>query len=726
MDKVSKKKRYVYLVLGIVFLLSVLTILIIRSFSKLTYKEYITYSDALNSHIRVDSVGTNIEQDFRMPYELLNGVAIQAGTYNRDNNSEWMIQVIRKADNRLIAEKRINASILIDNAQTYIAFSKNHHVKKGDIYTLRISPVRVSSQSSIAFWCDDFNSELDNVRCNGIEERRCLSFSVYGGDVDYWWTGFYSIIWLLVVLVFARGVYLNKKKISLLEDRVLCGLAIGLFSFVLTASFSTVNAFIDETDNMLGGLTIARGKVLYRDYVTQHTPFAYYLCALFAKMGAKSVQQFRLSYDIFVAAIWMFVVMRYKKNLGNKILLLPILESILLISLVGEQGSLCLSDGIEGLCITVLMLEFYCYYNDRELDWKRSIVIACCIFGCIGTAFISLYPLSIIFFAVLGIEVKYWIDHERSFGLVVRRYYRMVIFTIIPFAFSILYFRLTGSMGQAWEQMYRFNREIYPTYLGGLGTSVIEPYIEGVKNVFGALTEPLNHMLTLSIRDLELARFIVMACMYATLVKMILKRRIIEGIVTIGVIACCLIRVDYNTAFHQIPAWSIAILFVLIFADLSSYTKKAGFWIVATLGFIVVSNTYFSLVAENFKREESAIYKLDERVVAFTEENEGIYMDAGMSQFNPIYLNYKKRYAINRAVYMLPWYMDWYEQDEIDDLITHNPRIVLYDEERAVYGFAEYAYTNYANDFFTALKDNYFYAYPELNAGWKKKIWAQK
>ena len=51
---------------------------------------------------------------------------------------------------------------------------------------------------------------------------------------------------------------------------------------------------------------------------------------------------------------------------------------------------------------------------------------------------------------------------------------------------------------------------------------------------------------------------------------------------------------------------------------------------------------------------------------------------------------------------MLPWYMDWYEKDEIDDLFTYNPKVVVYDEEEDAWG-----YTHYAPAFVTQLEEYY-------------------
>src|SRR5207248_8391404 len=56
---------------------------------------------------------------------------------------------------------------------------------------------------------------------------------------------------------------------------------------------SHVREFADETDNLLGGVLLARGARLYVDFFSSHMPFAYYLAALPAAFGAVRLEEFR-------------------------------------------------------------------------------------------------------------------------------------------------------------------------------------------------------------------------------------------------------------------------------------------------------------------------------------------------------------------------------------------------------------------------------------------------
>lgn len=60
--------------------------------------------------------------------------------------------------------------------------------------------------------------------------------------------------------------------------------------------------FADETDNLLGGLLLARGVPLYSDFFSSHMPLPYFLAALPALLGATTLEHFRLFTNLLLLA----------------------------------------------------------------------------------------------------------------------------------------------------------------------------------------------------------------------------------------------------------------------------------------------------------------------------------------------------------------------------------------------------------------------------------------
>ena len=62
--------------------------------------------------------------------------------------------------------------------------------------------------------------------------------------------------------------------------------------------------FVDEADNLAGGLLIARGHALYRDVFSHHLPFPYYWVAAVIWLCGKSILAVRLSVLVFETTIF--------------------------------------------------------------------------------------------------------------------------------------------------------------------------------------------------------------------------------------------------------------------------------------------------------------------------------------------------------------------------------------------------------------------------------------
>ena len=134
---------------------------------------------------------------------------------------------------------------------------------------------------------------------------------------------------------------------------------------------------------------------------------------------------------------------------------------------------------------------------------------------------------------------------------------------------------------------------------------------------------------------------------------------------------------------------------------------------------IILISIYAKSVGSNLLYEQQPISEIESRIIALTNDNEKIFLNAW--NMDSIYISYKTRYPVNRACYILPWYMDWYEQDTIDDLNTNNPNIVVYNPDQEVWG-----YKYYSNAFSTELKKNYKQFSENPEEGWKYMVWMKK
>lgn len=714
MTKAQKSKAIIFAIITLVFL----TIGIIWSKQRLTYIECKTFNSPNDTYITLQHDNEALVQEFIMPYELLHDISIKIGTFCKDNNSTWSFFIKEKNTGKIIFEKEFNASLIEDNSYFSIKINKNVHVDKGEKYQFGIVANDVDENSCLAFFTSEVSNADDaELLHNGNGANANLCFKVYGGDKDNWWTGFVIIIFLYVLIVGIRGCVVWCKKGNLFNDVYIQGLLISGVTFLLLASFAVAYGFCDESDNMYGGMVIANGGVLYRDYVTQHTPVTYYLCALFALLGAGSVEQFRLSYYLLEALIWGIVYIRHVNNFGwKKMLSLPILEVICISSVICLEGTQVLSDGIQGILFVILLLEYLVYLKDKKLDWPRCCIISICFWGSFGAAFVSAYALVWVVLVVIIIEIVDWSKREVSFKGIVQRYYKLLIAIVVPFLAAVIYFKANHSLRRAFEQFYSFNREVYPKYAGGLGDNIAQPFINGVQNFFIIISDNFNSIINAEATNVIIIQLLILVLAVGFLIIMYEKKKFWEASVFFLVMIFSATR---GYGFHGLASWYVAIMIIalnieMIYEKLPKFAKP-----LLGLLSVVLLSTYVIAVGNNLLYQQTSVSEMESTIIDLTEDddNKDIYLDVWTS--GSLYYFYKERYPVNCAVFMLPWYMDWYEQDNIDALIEKEPKVVVYNEDEVTWGHQYYTVA-----FATQLKKNYT-RLGNNPSDWEYSVWVR-
>lgn len=684
--------------------------------TKLTYLEFKNINTDDSSLIQLKENGDCLIQDFIAPYDILHGISIQIGTYMRCNNSKWQFEVREKKTGKVLYQNDFRASLIVDNAYELIELNRNLKIKKGEKYQFVIKALDVREISSLAFYTSKTSTVSNSdLLYNNRDMDADLCFKVYGGDYDVWWTEFLAVLFLIVALFFCRLYFLISNDKGIITDSVMQTIMVGVMTFLLLCTFSVTGGFIDESDNFYGGMVVANGGCLYRDYVTQHTPVTYYLCSVFALLGAGSIEQFRLSYYFLESVLWGLLFLRHKNYFGRKtMILLPLLEVVCILSVVSPYGAQILSDGVQGFLTVVLLLEFLRYYEDRKLDWGRCIVISGAVWGSFGAAFISAYALIWVALVVLVLEIVYWIKEKCNLKAIICRYYRLAVSVTVPLVVAIIYFKANHSLQRAFDQFYIFNRVVYPKYTGGMGYSIVLPFIGGIRNFFAIITDNFMAIINSAANSVNILQLVLMVVAVAILIFLCGKKRYIESM-TLLLVMCFSATRDYG--FHGLAAWYVAIMIIALYMNF--YTEPLSKIGKPLLGIfaIIVSSTYVRNVCDNLFYKQPSITDMEREVIALTEDEteEDIFFDG-----SSLYLFYKKRYPVNSAVFMFPWYMEWFEMENVQALKEKRPKVVLYDENLDTWG-----YTNYTIAFAEELKKNYKRLSENVDDDWKYRLWVR-
>lgn len=467
------------------------------------------------------------------------------------------------------------------------------------------------------------------------------------------------------------------------------------------ANTDITSMFTDENDNIRGGMIIAKGGVLYKDYVVQHTPVAYYLCAIFACLGASSVEQMRLLFYIVLGIVWGLLYLRYHKAYGEKtMMLLPVLILLLARVLIGRYAAMVLSDTIQAICLIMLLLEFLMYLKDRQLNWLRSFIIAFAVWVSFGSAFVSVYSICVLFIGFAVLEFRNRKVNRLTAKTTVKRYVPLMVLAVIPPVAGMLYFKLNHALYGFYEQAYLFNREVYP-YYQGMGRNIIEPFISGLSAMFNSFVNSVLAFGKSSLSAYHIVLVVLVGLYIAVVIRKVYKEpKSVVFWAFISLFICAgAARGAGADNFHAMAFWGLMITMVAIVILKEIKITWSGFQpVVITVLTCLFLQPYIAAIVGNVSMEQTVVRYVDSQIVSKTQDGESIFIDAYCN--DSIYLLAKNRYPVNRAVYCLPWYMDWYEKMDLSDLHKHRPNIVVWNPEQVCWERKHYA--NELNDYIAA------------------------
>ena len=683
---------------------------------KLTYTEHRSFNARNDAAAAADAEGDVIEQEFVMPYDVLDSVSVRIASVPEDGSGLRLS--VREADGgRMVYAAEADADLLRDDSYFRFRAGTGRKVKKGGRYVFSVSAAEGAFSPFSLSASDGSVLEGASLRLSGAEIDGDLCFRIFGGDIDHWWHGFTVILLLYLAGMSAFACRARRKGDRPMQDKAFSAMCAGALVFLLLCVFSVGERFIDENDSLLGALAIADGGVLYRDFVTQHMPVMYYVCALFAKLGAGSAAQFRLSLYLFEAGLWVLLYLRHADRFGRwKMMLLPAAASVCGPAMMAAQGYQVVAERLQAVLICALLLEFIRYREDGKLGPGRDAVISLCVWGCFGSVFLSVYPLFFIFVSVLISEAALIRKNRITPRDAAGRYGMLAGFLSVPPLLTAVYFGMNHSLRRAFYLCYTFNTEVYSKYTDGLGTRLLQPVSDSIRNIFRVLAAPFSSVSTGAPSESVPLQFCVMLAAIVLLVLLFVRKKRAESL-TLSVVLILLAPRDHG--FHGLAAWYTAALIIVLFGDgITERRLKAGKAVFAALAVLLL--VFYGIAAGKLRSHTAPrdVAEIETQAVLLSEEQDDrrVFVDAAC--FDAVYLWHKGRKPVNTALFLLPWYMDAFEAEDAALLREARPGIALFNEEMECWG-----YTDYAPDLTRALKDAYV---RRGDKDWKLYVWVPR
>lgn len=509
---------------------------------------------------------------------------------------------------------------------------------------------------------------------------------------------------------------LNKKNKKALIN-IICGTFLFLLFFALLFMLRNRMHFnSDEYDNILGGTVIANGGEIYKDFVSQHTPMMYYLCALFYLIGARSVMVFRLMFFAVMSLIWVFMFFRYKKAFGKTAMLVYPVSYITLMFTADNVSHCILSEQIQSQALVVLLLEYLLYGRIKNLKISNCICISLSVLFSFGTAFVSVYPIFVIGIGVLINEIYKLAKNKKSGNPLAPEFKKLflkgsilIIICLIPFIVIIAGYILKGNLQNAIFGIYTVNRTYYPAY-GGAPASILKSFFNPL-GVFRATLANTNiYFLNISLISAGLFSLILF-----------LRKRILKSFVCLGFIYMCAMRAMIG--FHGLPFLSVGMIFFAFCvqalfdsaidfrkSDLSGIKKYLfsflAFSIIMFPSFITFAKALKSGEMNFTKAELHSTYKkgsLEDVINVTTDKTDKIY-DGTITL---VYVT-SDRLPISAPGLVCPWIYDAYHDKIFDALSDEKPKLIYLPDTFDVWGhksdqFAKEAY-NFIQKRYTAFE----------------------
>lgn len=466
-------------------------------------------------------------------------------------------------------------------------------------------------------------------------------------------------------------------------------------SYILLFLYQRVMPFMDEADNILGGMSIARGHDIYKAYFSQHVPFAYYLSAIFTLLGAHEYEAYRFFWSIFVFLIWVFIYIRYKDFLGKKtIILFTLLYSLMLNY---TWGQMFLSDSMEGLSLVIILIELLRFWQRHELKIIDMTVISIFTFVSVMSAFVSLYALFFLFVAFIFHELK-WQRHSKqrlkfcfSFGWIMA----------FPFLVFLIWYGLSKNLDNFIFQAYQFNRIYYSKYIAGFGSSALGAVLSTFKGWINfislSLTQPNS-------KDLIPTLLIGFDLLFLS--KIFKKERIFAVLLFLFV---GFTGLRGYSSFHAAPFYYISFVFASHFFFDSLRTRmeltvyQSHFYKgMMFLLILLASNSYLSNVGSGMHKPWGSMGSTpyDAYISKLTTPIDKIWI-SNLYTFSYIH---NHREPSSRVATLVPWFNDAFRNEILQDIKDNRPKLIVFDPEEDVWG---HKYKDFGKEIFIFVQMSY-------------------
>ena len=452
--------------------------------------------------------------------------------------------------------------------------------------------------------------------------------------------------------------------------------------------------FTDEQDVFYGGYNVVMSGDVYANYLSQHMPFSYYMAALPALLGARTVYQFRLGFYLMLSGIWTAVFVRHRKRLNP--LWLALIPVIFILQLYfHDYATTMISDHWQGIGLAMILLELVRYGEEPRITPGMAGMISLGIVLSFGTTFLSAYPLLMLFLGAAAMQAVRLKGHPEERRQAAGEDLRLVGICLLPWALLAGWYAVSGNLGNAFGGAYTVNVEVYSQYIGGLGTSpggtflsVIPAWFASWGRAVSFLKEDPLYSIQMMLQHAAVPAFAVwtgvrrknpalgiavfLACVYTGVrafdgfhgaAYMCMTSTALAGLIGDGIAAFG----ERRTAWRGLGAFAALAALVFLAAP---HVEKA-------------KNLYH---APRYLRAEQTDATTREMLEILTDEGDRIHVGDVSFTSNTV-MKYNLRLDDAAMASGNPWFYAYWGERELETLKRNRTKVMLFDPEGELWGF---------------------------------------
>lgn len=496
---------------------------------------------------------------------------------------------------------------------------------------------------------------------------------------------------------------------GLLKDRILLFFIwllffLGMYRYIGEFVFDT-----DEGDVLAGGMAIVHGIPLYKEYLSQHMPFSYFVSAFFWFFGADSVFSQRFFFYLFYSSFWLLIVIRYAKQFSRITL---ILSFLIFISFIGQiyLGTQILSEHLAAIGFVILFAELvrYSSCDESKFGVKESVLISFSILCTFGTTFVSAFGLLPIVIGFIVILLRKKINNSKQSLSVWRILFgciydckSLITIIILPWFLFLLYCLCTNSLQDCIYWNYAFNRDIYSKYLGGYGTSISSVLLNSITTYFSHFVASVNSILTAKFSMVDLTKFALYILSLLYVIQNFLDKKYLLGFVALFLMIYTGTRGMFS--FHSTPQTMLMCMFSALFlGNIYKNTEKNFQKIVVAFVFLVLFIPYLTSINEypSFKSKNYHESEISSYIKAITNKDDVVW-EFALGR-NKMIMDSERVPVFQFAA--TPWMWDGTGMQAIEKQKNNLPKVILYNENQDVWG---HKISNYAPGLSEFMANNY-------------------